>query len=145
MTGPVLIGTKENAIDGYPGTSWHSRKGVQPPHEIQIELKEPVLIAGFTCQPAEASFNWMNDSVTGRIAGYECYISDDPKEWGDPVASGALEDSADLQRVILATQKTGRFVRLVATGVHGKETQVAVGEFGLISAGKGNQPRKAAP
>ena len=145
MTGPVLIGTKENAIDGYPGTSWHSRKGVQPPHEIQIELKEPVLIAGFTFQPAEASFNWMNDSVTGRIAGYEVYISDDPKEWGDPVASGAIEDSADLQRVILATQKTGRFVRLVATGVHGKETQIAVGEFGLISAGKGNQPRKAAP
>ena len=49
---------KENAIDGDPGTIWHSRwtpDKPKHPHEIQIDLSEQLTLKGFTYLPRQAA------------------------------------------------------------------------------------------
>lgn len=123
------------AIDGYPGTHWQSPAKLKPPQEIQIELNESALIAGFTYLPAEESPNWIYDPPRGRISGYEFYVSEDPSNWGEPAAKGSFQDSAAVQSVPLPKPTKGRCIRLVAIGSYDKDSQIAIGELGLIIQG----------
>ncbi|MFD1616281.1 discoidin domain-containing protein [Gelatiniphilus marinus] len=98
-----------HAIDGNNATFWGTQwsSGASPlPHEIQIDLKESKNITGFTYLPRQNQAN-------GRIADYEIYVSDNPNNWGKPVASGTWPNSKDLQTVTF-TEKRGRYYRLVA-------------------------------
>jgi hypothetical protein len=97
------------AIDGDNNTFWGTRwsSGGSPlPHEIQIDLGESRNITEFTYLPRQNNQN-------GRIANYQLYISDNPNNWGTPVASGTWPNNTDLQTVTF-TGKRGRYYRLVA-------------------------------
>lgn len=98
------------AIDGDPSTFWHTPwEGEVPgfPHEIQIELKESVRIAGFRYLPRQ-------DMSNGRVAAYELYVSPDGTQWGEPVAKGTFRN--DTRETIIRLEKAaeGRFLRFVA-------------------------------
>ena len=63
-------GFATHAIDGDPGTFWHSTWSTgQPghPHEIQIDLAKPTTMTGFTYLPRQ-------DMSNGRIDRYEFYV-----------------------------------------------------------------------
>ena len=100
-----------NAFDGKANTIWHTQwKNNSPkhPHEIQIDLGTTYELESFIYLPRQ------DGSANGRIKDYAFYVSNDPKNWGNAVASGTFANSATEKTVILNTPATGRFIRLVA-------------------------------
>jgi len=117
------------AIDGNPNSFWHSKYGggIDPlPHEIQILLPETIDIEGFTYLPRQNQSN-------GRIANYEIYVSTDPDNWGDAVATGTWSNSINIKTVSF-TPKSGRFVRLVALSEVNGNQFVTVAEITVIQS-----------
>jgi hypothetical protein len=81
-------GHGENAVDGNPNTYWHTQwHGNSPglPHEIIIELLPPSAIKGFTYLPRQ------DESDHGTVKDFEFYVSDDGRDFGQPVKKGTFE------------------------------------------------------
>ena len=81
-------GYGENVVDGNPNTYWHTQwHGNSPglPHEMIIELIPPAVIKGFSYLPRQ------DESDHGTIKAYEFYVSDDGRNFGQPVKKGAFE------------------------------------------------------
>jgi hypothetical protein len=77
-----------NAVDENPDTIWHTEwQANQPglPHEIVIELLPPSDIKGFAYLPRQ------DGSDNGCIKDFEFYVSDDGKNFGEPVKQGAFK------------------------------------------------------
>ena len=99
-----------NALDGNPNTMWHTqfRNGnPKHPHEIVVDLGKSYEITGFAYLPRP-------DGGNGTIKDYEFYVSEDDKEFGPPVAKGAIGRSLSVTTVRLRANKTGRYAKLVA-------------------------------
>jgi hypothetical protein len=95
-------GYGENAVDGDPATYWHTQwQGRVPglPHEIIIELLPPCVIKGFTYLPRQ------DPSDNGTIKDYEFYVSDDGRNFGQPVKSGSFERGKGLKTATFAPVK----------------------------------------
>ncbi|MCP3981384.1 MAG: PKD domain-containing protein [bacterium] len=93
-----------NAFDGNPFTSWRTA-AVPGRHEIRIDLGSAYEHDGFAYVPPPIG--------TGRVGGWQYFISEDGVDWGQPVAMGAFADSAAPKKVLFVP-KTGRFVRFRA-------------------------------
>ena len=110
-------GSKEKVIDGNPLSNWQTkwRGGHDPlPHELQIDFKEPLNVKDLHYLPNQNAFG-----PDGSIGAYEIFVSDNPGEWGEPVAQGELEWPEDLEtnykglHVISLDQVTrGQYLRL---------------------------------
>ncbi|MCW3815994.1 beta-N-acetylglucosaminidase domain-containing protein [Micromonospora sp. DR5-3] len=102
-------GAGANAIDGDPGTFWHtawSASNPPPPHEIQLDLGRMMDVCALRYLPRQ-------DTDNGRISRYEVYLSQDGKTWANPVATGQFNSDAKQKWVPLANT-TARYVRFVA-------------------------------
>jgi hypothetical protein len=98
------------AFDDDAGTIWHTRwsTGSDPyPHEMQIDLGDDYHLFDFTVQNR-------SNGPNGRIKEYEIYLSDDPENWGDPVAAGEWTNTAAPQTIAFDEAKQGRYFRLLA-------------------------------
>jgi len=129
-------GVAAHAIDGDPGSYWHTRWGTgepEPPHEIQIDLGAVYELRGFTYLPRQ-------DGDHGRIARYEFYVSRDGKDWGRPVASGRWPNSGELQRVLFDRPVTGRFIRLRALSEVRKRAWTTVAELNVLATRRISRP-----
>ncbi|MCP5520442.1 MAG: sulfatase-like hydrolase/transferase [Verrucomicrobiales bacterium] len=117
-----------NAIDGKPGTWWHSRFGenaARPPHELVIDLGTTRTIRGFVyLGRQDASWN-------GAIKDVEFGVSDNPNQFGPPVAKAALAKSKKPQTVACPETK-GRYVRLHALSEYGGGGFATASELGVI-------------
>jgi len=103
-------GKGANAVDGNPATFWHTQwQDANPecPHEIVIELDPPVQIKGFTYLPRQ------DDPVNGTIKDYEFYVSDDGKDFGQPLKKGTFEEGKEKKTVTFAV-KSAHFIKLKA-------------------------------
>jgi hypothetical protein len=99
-----------NAIDGDPDTFWHtaySNVEAPYPHEIQIDMRKSVELAGFKYLPRQ-------DMQNGWFTDYEFYVSEDGKDWGAPAAKGVFPADPAEKTVRFDKPRTGRFIRLVA-------------------------------
>ena len=118
------------AIDGNDETFWHTEwfpNNPSHPHELVIDLGGLRNITGITYLPRQSG------GENGWINGYEIYVSDDPNNWGDAVASGNWAESSDLKTVNFATSKVGRYYRLVAVSGFNQNTWAAVAEIKAIT------------
>lgn len=100
-------GSAENAIDGNPGTFWHTMwrpYSLSPPHELQIDLGGMYTVSGFRVLPRQ------DGSKSGRVSQYELYVSTDGADWGNAVATGTFADSAAEKQVTFAP-RLGQYVR----------------------------------
>ncbi len=98
-----------NAIDGNTKTIWHTRYSSfpdLPPHEIQIDMHDTALVAGLEYIPRDNGPN-------GRIDEYEVYVTLDPRDWGEPVATGHWRNTSEPEYARFEP-KLGRYVRLRA-------------------------------
>ena len=103
-------GNAVNAIDGDPGTFWHTRySGTKPahPHNIQVDMITPIKITGFTYLPRQ-------DMDHGRIGGYEFYVSSDGKDWGQIVSKGNFPKGHGKQTLKFDAPVQARYFKLVA-------------------------------
>ena len=108
----VTGGAAEGSFDGNTGTMWHTQwfnvtPNPPPPHEIQINLGAIYEVSGFRYLPRQ------DGSQNGWIGQFEFYVSLDGVEWGTPLATGTFA-ADELEKEVLFTNKTGRYVRLVA-------------------------------
>jgi hypothetical protein len=123
-------GKGANAVDGDASTFWHTQwqdENPPPPHEIIIELSQPAELVGFSYLPRQ------DDSDHGTIKDYEFYVSQDGKDFGQPVKTGTFENDKEKKKVVFAPTKC-RFIKLRAlTEVNG-EAWTSAAEIGVIQA-----------
>ncbi|HXT10011.1 MAG TPA: discoidin domain-containing protein [Candidatus Angelobacter sp.] len=121
-------GRGTNAVDGDPDTFWHTQwqdDSPEPPHEIIIQLSEPTMIKGFTYLPRQ------DDSENGTIKDYEFYISDDGKDFGEPVKKGEFESGKGKKTVTFGPKKAS-FIKLRALSEINGEAWTSAAEIGII-------------
>ena len=131
-----------NAVDGDTETYWHSEwNGVtdQLPHWIVVDLGETKTITGLNylsrqvhyIDPTKGNVT-DNGRENGRISEYEIYVSDDPNNWGNAIASGIWESTDDM-RTANFPATSGRYYKLVALSeVNGQKFTNAV-EISVIT------------
>ncbi len=118
-----------NAIDGSPDTFWHTQwspEATPLPHFLTIDLGKTVSIKGVTYLPRP-------DMGTGRVRDCELYVSDDPANWGPPVATAKLEDTDKLQTISLPSVRAGRYLKFMAKSTIKGEPYIAAAEFDILN------------
>lgn len=121
------------AIDGNPGTFWHTQwSGAQPghPHHLAIDLGEGVEMAGFTYLPRQDGRH-----EKGVIGAYEVYASADGKDWGQAITKGRLEntDRDPAGRVVVWPRPvTARYLKLVSLDAPGGHPFAGAAEIGVL-------------
>ena len=124
-------GKGANAVDGYKSTIWHTQwqdSTPQLPHEIIIELDPPSSIKGFTYLPRQDEENH------GDIKDYEFYVSNDGKDFGQPVKKGTFNESKEMKTATFDS-KSCRFVKLKAISEIAGEDWTSAAEITVIPAG----------
>lgn len=122
------------AIDGKKGTYWHTKWGTdepRPPHEIAVDMLYEYTVEEFTYLPRQ-------DGANGRVKGYELYLSNDPAQWGSPVAKGEFANSSSLQVVKLASKHQARFFKLIVTSEVENRAWGSAAELGIEASAKKN-------
>ncbi len=133
-------GKGANAVDGDANTFWHTQwQDANPPcpHEIVIELVPPSTISGFTYLPRQ------DDQANGTIKDFEFYISDDSKDFGQPVKKGTFPEGKDKHTVSFDPQKA-HFIKLKALSEINGEAWTSAAEIGVV-AGRQEAVAAAAP
>lgn len=123
-------GSATNAVDGNPETFWHTEwqdANPEPPHEIILKMSEPTAIKGFTYLPRQ------DDSDHGLIKDYEFYLSDDGKDFGQPVKKGTFDSSRE-KKTITFDGKKCQFIKLRAMSEINGEAWTSIAEIGVIPA-----------
>ncbi len=119
------------AMDGDPRTLWHSVWGAGEtghPHDLVIDLEHPCVIAGFSYLPRSSGEN-------GTIKDYELSVSNNPKDFGTPVAQGTFAERHAENTVRLAAPVTGRYARLRALSEVNGRPWTSIAEFRLMVEG----------
>ena len=119
----------KNAIDGDPQTIWHTAWGeslTRPPHHLVIDLQSPRRLTGITYLPRQ-------DMSNGRIIRYSIAVSDNAKDWGQPVASGTWPDGKSLRRIDFDSPQTGRYVKLEALASVNDQPHTSVAEIDVVA------------
>ncbi len=125
-------GHGENAVDGNPNTYWHTQwQSNSPglPHEIIIELLPPSFIKGFTCLPRQDA------SDHGTIKDYEFYVSDDGRNFGQPVKQGAFEPGKG-EKIETFEPIKCRFIKLKAISEINGLPWTSAAEIRVIQSGE---------
>ena len=116
----------ELAMDGDPGTMWHSAwsdPSASHPHSITVSMIDPVELTGIAYQARQSGPN-------GMIDRYEVHVSDDGASWA-LAASGRFTDSRAPQAVSFGEARRARFVRLTSLSSLGGGRYASVAEIGL--------------
>lgn len=122
----------EKAIDGNPGTLWHTPWGEEAPghpHTIEIDLGEDLQLKGFTYLPR----------ADGRMGGickeYRVEVSKDGSAW-TPAGKGTfgnIKNNPVLQEVIFGQPVEARQLRFTSLSSINDEPTLSVAEIGVIT------------
>ena len=126
-------GSAIHAIDGDPGTIWHTQwqGGVPPyPHEIQVDLGDMYMVHEFTYLPRQ------DGSPNGRIKDYELYVTEDKANWGDAVSSGSFENSAAPKTINIDEPVAGKYFKFKALSEVNGEAFASAAEFTIVGCYK---------
>ena len=118
----------EQAIDGNQDTFWHSAwKPPTPlPHFLTIDFGKSRTLKGITCIPRQ-------DEAICRAADCEVFLSNDPAQWGNPVAIVRLDNEPTAQNIDFQSPATGRYLKFVIKSTHNQNNpNTAVAELGII-------------
>ena len=122
--------TASNLVDGKTETIWHTAYGVtvtKYPHTVDFDCGEMQTIKGFSYLPRQ------DGGTNGNIKAYRVQLSQDGKTWGEPVAEGNFERSANLQRVTFAKPQRARYLRLTALSAQNGLDFASGAEFSVLA------------
>lgn len=128
-------GAAINSFDASAATIWHTQycPGVaQLPHEIQIDMGTGNLITGFRYLTRQ------DGGVNGRIGQYEFYATNDPSNWGTPLATGSFANDATEKQVLFAPN-TYRYIRLRALTEANGGPWTSMAELTVLQSSAGGQ------
>jgi hypothetical protein len=125
-------GNKLNAIDGMPGTLWHTAWSTTPvpvpPHWIILDLGDTMTVDGLSYLPRQ------DTNVNGTIGQYEIAVSMDAHDWGTPVSTGAWTWPPPVEQIVRFRAKPGRYVRLTALREDHDKAYTSAAEIGVYAA-----------
>ncbi len=105
----------ENAFDGDPSTWFRTVRDqsvAYGPHEFTLSLGGRRVVEGFRISPRDDKY-WKY----GQVQDYEIHLADVNGRWGEPVATGSLEQTEDMQEVRFAP-RAGRLLRFRVLNTH---------------------------
>ena len=94
-------------VDGRPETFWHSPHDItvnKLPHWVVCDFTKPVPIASILYQGRK-------DLNNGLVKAYAVYVSDDCRNWSQPVKEGELECVNTEQTIALPDGTRGRYLK----------------------------------
>lgn len=112
-------------IDGNFFNTWRQR--ITDPFSMVIDLSKSETISGFYYVPR-------SDKQLGNIEKYSIYVSNDGKNWGEPISKGEFANIANnpiLQKVSFNQRVKGNFVKFTANKIVEDKKDVSFLEFGL--------------
>jgi len=117
-------------VDSNPGSIWRSKPDLGLPREVVVDLGEVLTLAGFTYLPTQQRY------IDGTISHYRFYVSEDGKQWGEPVSEGEFSNIKNSP--ILQTKNfdavQARYIRFVAEREINDGSFVSIAELGVITA-----------
>ena len=119
------------ALDGDPNSMWHtdfSFRQASHPHQITIDLGAAYELSGFAYLPRPGGGN-------GTIGRYECFVSDNRKEMGQPVAAGRFSEGAAENVISFPAKVKGRFFQLRALDEVAGQPWTSIAELRLLADG----------
>ena len=119
----------DRLVDGDNSTIWHTVYGVtvaKYPHWIDFDASEVKNMKGFVYTPRQNGPN-------GQVKDYEIYVSQDGKEWGEPVKKGSFAKGADPKRVLFDAPVKARYIRFRALSEQNGTDFASGAEFSLIA------------
>ena len=122
-------GDATHLTDGDGSTIWHTMYSVtlaKYPHWVDFDAASVKNMKGFIYTPR-------TDSSNGQIKDYEIYVSQDGKEWGEPVMKGAFERSSEPQKVLFEKPVKARYIRFRALSEQFGYDFASGAEFNLIA------------
>ena len=122
-------GNAANLVDGDPSTIWHTMYSItlaKYPHWIDFDAGEMKLMKGFTLLPRQSGTN-------GWVKDYEIFVSQDGKNWGEPICKGTFEANASLKKVMFSKPVKARFIRFRALNEQNGQDFASGAEFTLIA------------
>ena len=117
-------------VDGDPSTFWHTMYSItlaKYPHWVDFDAGKEKIINGFTYLARQ------DGSLNGCIKDYEIYVSNDNKNWGNPILKGKFEKTAKLQKVMFGKPVKARYVRLRALNEQNGQDYASGAEFTLVT------------
>lgn len=122
-------GEAKNFIDGDLSTNWHTMYSVTVaiyPHYIDFDANEEVTIKGFKYTPRQ------DGGTNGNVKAYKLQVSQDAKNWSDPVAQGEFVNNGKQQTVIFSAPVKARYIRFTALSSQNGQDFASGAEFELI-------------
>lgn len=116
-------------LDGDKSTIWHTMYSVtlaKYPHWVDFDAAEQKNMRGFV-------YTARQDGQNGRVKDYEIFVSQDGKQWGEPVAKGTFQNTGAPQRVVFAQPVKARYIRLRALSEQNGQEYASGAEFSLIA------------
>lgn len=111
-------------IDADSASVWESPAEGNYPYAITIDLGATHQVAGFSYLPKQHARN-----SAGYVEKYRISITDDPADWGGPVAEGRFDNIANnpIEQIVDLGPVTGRYVRFEALSAAdgGKNANIA--------------------
>ena len=117
-------------VDGDPSTFWHTMYSItlaKYPHWVDFDACKEKIIKGFTYLARQ------DGSLNGCIKDYEIYVSNDNKNWGNPILKGKFEKTVKLQKVMFGKPVKARYVRLRALNEQNGQDYASGAEFTLVT------------
>ena len=94
--------------------------------EDEVDAAEQKVMKGFTFLPRQSGTN-------GWVKDYEIYVSQDGKNWGEPIHKGTFAANAELKRVMFSKPVKARDIRFRALNEQGGQDFASGAEFSLIA------------
>ena len=96
------------------------------PHELILELNKSMKLSGLTCLPAQTpAIEAKNIRRVGWIKDYVVFVSNDGKNWGDPVAKGIFTYDESLKTILFSKSVESKFIKFVAVSGFDIESPIA--------------------
>ena len=122
-------GDASHLTDGDGSTIWHTMYSVtlaKYPHWVDFDAASVKLMKGFVYTPR-------TDSPNGYVKDYEIYVSQDGKEWGEPVHKGTFSRNGEPQKVMFKAPVKARYIRFRALNEQNGNDFASGSEFSLIA------------
>lgn len=122
-------GDAQNLTDGDLNSIWHTMYSItlaKYPHWVDFDAASVKNMKGFVYTPRQ-------DGPNGRVKAYEIFVSQDGKNWGEPVAKGFFKNSGETQKVMFSKPVKARYIRFRALSEQNGNDYASGAEFGLIA------------
>ena len=119
------------AIDGDPGTYWHTTWGQNAPdhpHFVDIDLNEMLELKGFSYLPR-------NDGLGGICKSYRFDVSEDGSQWQVATQGdfGNIKNNPVNQEIYFEKTVKARFIRFTSLSNINNDEYLSLAELGIIT------------